>query len=89
LTPDAEPLRTREALQAHFTAVASRLAGTVTTLHADRVRLHESTDPEVIVAEFDYVGQGPQGEFALPQVFVMRVRDGEIVESRDYPASQA
>jgi ketosteroid isomerase-like protein len=40
----------------------------------------------VIVAEFDYAGTVLEtGEaFTVPCVFVLRVRDGLIVESRDY-----
>jgi ketosteroid isomerase-like protein len=49
------------------------------------VVVHETADPEVIVAEFVH-------EFTLPDdsmtkvlcLFVMRVRDGQIIESRDY-----
>jgi ketosteroid isomerase-like protein len=50
------------------------------------VTIHETTDPEVIVAEFEYQGTSPDtGEpYALPAIFVMRVRNGEIVSSRDY-----
>ena len=49
------------------------------------VTIHETTDPEVIVAEFEYQGTTGAGEaYALPAIFVMRVRDGEIVSSRDY-----
>jgi uncharacterized protein len=49
------------------------------------VSIHDTTDPEVIVAEFEYHGSTDAGEpYALPAVFVMRVRDGEIVSSRDY-----
>ena len=38
------------------------------------------------MAEFEYQGTDPEsGEaYALPAIFVMRVRDGEIVSSRDY-----
>jgi uncharacterized protein len=50
------------------------------------VTIHETTDPEVIVAEFEYQGTDPGtgAAYALPAIFVMRVRDGEIVSSRDY-----
>jgi uncharacterized protein len=49
------------------------------------VTIHETADPEVIVAEFEYQGTTETGEpYALPAIFVMRVRDGEIVSSRDY-----
>ena len=48
--------------------------------------IHETTDPEVIVAEFEYQGTAADtGEpYALPAIFVLRVRNGEIVSSRDY-----
>jgi ketosteroid isomerase-like protein len=37
------------------------------------------------VAEFEYRGTTEAGApYALPAIFVMRVRDGEIVSSRDY-----
>ncbi len=42
------------------------------------------TLPLVIVAEFAYRGDGDRGPFAVPCVFVLRVRDGQIVASRDY-----
>jgi ketosteroid isomerase-like protein len=77
------PLRTRDDLRRHFAAGPGRV-GTLRDYHADGVVIHETTDPEVIVAEFEYRGTGPRGPFALPCVFVMRVRDGQIVWSRDY-----
>lgn len=48
--------------------------------------MHETADPEVIVAEFAYaVTHLATGKrFSYPCTFVVRVRDGEIVESRDY-----
>jgi uncharacterized protein len=44
-----------------------------------------NTDPEVIVAEFEYRGTvaGTAEPFALPGILVLRVRDGETVSSRD------
>ncbi len=49
------------------------------------VTIHETADPEVIVAEFEYQGTSDTGErYALPGIFVPRVRNGEIVSSRDY-----
>ncbi|MFD0523241.1 nuclear transport factor 2 family protein [Paractinoplanes durhamensis] len=48
--------------------------------------MHETADPEVIVAEFAYRGHVAEtGEtFTVPCVFIMRIRDGRIIESRDY-----
>jgi len=79
----AAALRTRDELREHF-----RPTGAGPRLHrrAANITIHETTDPEVIVAEFEYQGTvADTGEtFALPGIFVLRVRNGEIVSSRDY-----
>jgi ketosteroid isomerase-like protein len=79
----APALRSREELRAQFARFAAAPSRRRTV---GNVRIHETTDPEVIVAEFEYQGTDEAtGEpYALPAIFVMRVRDGEIVESRDY-----
>jgi ketosteroid isomerase-like protein len=79
------PLLTRDALREHFGLNAPRVAGTVRFQPAN-IRVHHTADPEVIVAEFEYAGTViATGElFTVPCVFVLRVRDGLIVESRDY-----
>jgi len=48
--------------------------------------VHETADREVIVAEFAYACTiaATGAAYRLPCVFVLRVRDGLIVESRDY-----
>ncbi|AGP51890.1 nuclear transport factor 2 family protein [Streptomyces rapamycinicus] len=53
---------------------------------ANNVVIHETADPEVIVAEWDYETRvpGTDEQFTTANVIVMRVRDGQIVESRDY-----
>jgi ketosteroid isomerase-like protein len=38
----------------------------------------------VVIFEFQYAGVIDGRAFTLPCIFVVRVRDGEIVESRDY-----
>ncbi|GLI03625.1 nuclear transport factor 2 family protein [Phytohabitans aurantiacus] len=79
----APALRSRDELREHF-----RPTGTSPRLRrrATNITIHETTDPEVIVAEFEYQGTvADTGEpFALPGIFVLRVRDGQIVSSRDY-----
>ena len=79
----AAALRTRDELREHF-----RPTGAGPRLHrrATNITIHETTDPEVIVAEFEYQGtvEGTGEPFALPGIFVLRVRDGEIISSRDY-----
>jgi ketosteroid isomerase-like protein len=80
-----KPLLSRDALREHFGGVGPRVAGVV-RYQPDNIRIHESQDPEVVVGEFDYAGTViATGEpFRVPCVFVLRVRDGLIVESRDY-----
>ena len=79
----APALRTRDELREHF-----RPTGTGPELRRRpaNITIHETADPEVIVAEFEYQGTvaGTGEPFALPGIFVLRVRDGEIISSRDY-----
>lgn len=82
-TPELPPLLSRADLREHF----SFAGGVVPEFERKVVDLviHEGADPEVVVAEFSYEFTYPDGKvFRMPAVFVMRVRDGEIVESRDY-----
>ncbi|GIF20071.1 ketosteroid isomerase-like protein [Actinoplanes tereljensis] len=78
------PLTSRAELHEHFTAPPPE-ARTLSRKPVD-ITVHETTDPEVIVAEFAYQGHVVEtGEaFTVPCVFVLRIRDGLIVESRDY-----
>lgn len=78
----AEPLRNREDLRRHFGAGTG-----LPPLRQEpaNITVHETADREVIVAEFEYRGSLESGEpFTVPCVFVLRVRDGKIVASRDY-----
>ena len=79
------PLLSRDALREHFGVNGPRVAGVI-RYQPETIRIHHTADPEVIVAEFDYAGTViATGEpFRAPCVFVLRVRDGLIVESRDY-----
>lgn len=76
-------LRTREELREHFAPTGPRPS---LLRRAANITIHQTTDPEVIVAEFEYQGTvADTGEpFAVPGIFVLRVRNGEIVSSRDY-----
>jgi ketosteroid isomerase-like protein len=79
-----QPLRSRADVRGHF----GRAAGMVASVRfrPENIVVHETTDPEVVVAEFEYRGTRPESgeEFTAPCIFVLRVRDGLIVESRDY-----
>jgi ketosteroid isomerase-like protein len=80
----APPMLTRQQLHDHFTQAGAGLGDV--RFEPANITIHETADPEVIVAEFEYQGTVPDtGEpFALPGIFVIRVRDGQIVGSRDY-----
>jgi ketosteroid isomerase-like protein len=79
-------LRTRDELREHFTPTGAAPRLDRLDRRAANITIHQTTDPEVIIAEFEYQGTVVDtGEpFALPGIFVLRVRNGEIVSSRDY-----
>jgi len=75
-------LKGREQLREHFAKMGA--ISLVVSVHD--VVTHQTSDPEVIIAEFAYHGHVGRADksFKLPAIFVLRVRAGEIVESRDY-----
>ena len=73
---------TREELRARFQAgAASRRYKDLTN-----VTIHETADPEVIIAEYELHGEmTATGEpFSARFAMIITVRDGHIVHSRDY-----
>jgi ketosteroid isomerase-like protein len=77
--PTAPALTSKDELRKHF--APGRGAG----LRPRNIVFHEGADPELIVAEFEYAGTVGDGNPVLvPNIFVTRIRDGLIVESRDY-----
>jgi uncharacterized protein len=78
------PLTTRQQLADHFRRSGAAL-GEV-RFEPAAITVHQTADPEVIVGEFEYRGviPGSMEPFAARNVFVIRVRDGQIIESRDY-----
>jgi len=80
--PEPSRLVGREQLREHFAAGA----GIPVEMEARNVVVHETKDPEVIVAEFEYHGQSitTGRTFTVAEIWVVRARDGRIVASRDY-----
>ncbi len=80
----AAPLTSRDDLRRHFGSGAP--GPTTIRRRPANVAIHQTTDPEVIVAEFEYHQTDTRtgAHSTVPCIFVLRVRDGEIVESRDY-----
>ena len=73
---------TREELRARYSAGAA-----VRRYKSLRnVTIHETADPEVVIAEYELDGEFVQtGEpFTMRFAMVMTIRDGHIVHSRDY-----
>jgi ketosteroid isomerase-like protein len=79
-----EPVRLvgRSALARHFAAAAKLPL----EMRTSNVVLHDTAEAEVVVAEFDYDARNTEtgATFTVPNVFVVRVRRGLIVNSRDY-----
>jgi ketosteroid isomerase-like protein len=47
--------------------------------------IHDTNDPETIIVEQEALGTSAStGEFALPNIVVLTVRDGQIARLRDY-----
>ena len=77
------PLRTRAELRAHF-ARASALTGRPDRFEQVDIVIHTTGDPEVVIVQYSYRISREGREYSAPAIHVVRVRDGEIVESRDY-----
>ena len=80
---DGAPLRTRAELRRHFAQVPGP-PGRIERFEPAGFQVHRTSDPEVVVTEFRYEGSANGHAFSLPCIFVTRVRDGVITESRDY-----
>jgi ketosteroid isomerase-like protein len=80
--PEGTTIRGRDALIQHF----RRAAELPLEMVAENVVIHETVDPEVVIAEFGYRARNTatNAHFTVANIFVVRVRDGVIVESRDY-----
>jgi ketosteroid isomerase-like protein len=78
-------LHGREALAKHFLGATDRPL----RLAAKNVVVHETTDPELVVVEYDYDVEADGRTGTVGNVLVVRVRDGHIVGSRDYHDHQA
>ena len=80
--PEPRVLTGRDEIAAHFagsTAVPIRF-------RAENVVVHQTVDPDVVIAEFDYVVRVTTTgeEFRASNVQLVRARDGLIAETHDY-----
>lgn len=77
------PMHTRAQLRAHFARAGDQTAGITRFEVVDRI-MHRTEDPEVVVWEFARTVEAHGRASVVPSIYVVRVRAGEIVESRDY-----
>jgi uncharacterized protein len=72
----------RDAIRRYFAAAAA----SPLQLRAHNMVVHETADPEVVVAEWVYEGRvtTTRRSFRVSNIQVSTVRDGRIVTSRDY-----
>jgi ketosteroid isomerase-like protein len=82
--PAVARLEGRAQIRAHF----ARAAEMAVDFRAEDLVVHQTTDPEVIVGEYIYRGSLGGQDIAMPMILVVRVRDGLIVESRDYAGNR-
>jgi ketosteroid isomerase-like protein len=78
----------REALRTRFEAGASMFRFT----SVKDVVIHETRDPEVVIAEYTMHGETatePRRTFAMPLLMVLTIRDELIVHTRDYNSAVA
>ncbi len=73
-------LEGRETIRAHFTAAS----GMDLRLTARDIVVHETIDPEVVIAEFVYDITSGRGTGSGANIQVLRIRDGLIQATRDY-----
>jgi ketosteroid isomerase-like protein len=80
--PEPVTLRGRDAIAAHF----ARSSSMPLRFRAENVVVHQTTDPDVILAEFDYVVRitTTDTEFRASNVQYVKARDGLIAETHDY-----
>jgi uncharacterized protein len=77
-----KPLTSRAEVRDHFAAGGPPTGVERYDVVGDHV--YATPDPELVIFEFRYAGVIDGRAFELPCIFVVRVRNGEIVESRDY-----
>ncbi|MFC4244531.1 nuclear transport factor 2 family protein [Gryllotalpicola reticulitermitis] len=83
MRPDLPPVRTHDDFRRHASAIGTRRARPDSHRAADVV-VRETTDPELVVTEFHYETIVDGQTLITPCIWVTRVRNGRIVEARDY-----
>ncbi|WP_329057897.1 nuclear transport factor 2 family protein [Amycolatopsis sp. NBC_01480] len=83
LQPDIPPLITHDDFRRHGAALLERM-GRPDSHRAVDIVVHATIDPELVVTEFRYETTLNGVIMVTPCVWVTRVREGRVVEARDY-----
>ena len=83
LKPDLSPLVHHEDFIRHAAAVAQGRPQP-TSFRAVDILTHATSEPEVVVTEFKYEMTINAALLSMPCIWVTRVRNGRIIEARDY-----
>jgi ketosteroid isomerase-like protein len=86
--PAGHPARV-EGRESFRDRLAARMGGSIRFDRFADVAWHQSTDPEVVVVEFELHGRIPDHAFTRRYIQVVRVRDGQVIHWRDYFDPQA
>jgi ketosteroid isomerase-like protein len=74
----------REAIRVFVRTAAERLRAAPPQWQFRSIVVHETTDPDVIVTEFEVHGVAAGDPYQFSNLQVMTVREGRIVSLRDY-----
>jgi ketosteroid isomerase-like protein len=78
--PEPSTIKGKAALHAHFTGAPTRPFD----LSVRNLVIRTTDDPEVVVAQYDYLITTPAKTLEVANILVVRVRDGLILHSKDY-----
>lgn len=83
MRPELAAVRTRDHFLRHWAAVSQRATSAADARRPVDLRVHTTSDPEVVITELKYEAiVGDQTPYT-PCIWVSRVRDGRIIEARD------
>jgi ketosteroid isomerase-like protein len=78
-------LEGREAIRAAVQPVWERAKSSNRRISGhEHVAFHQTTDPEVVIVEFDIVGETARGPFRQAVVYLLRIRGGRVLLLREF-----
>ncbi|MEV1167003.1 nuclear transport factor 2 family protein [Nonomuraea sp. NPDC049784] len=81
------PYKGREEIRAGYHAMWG--GATFEAQEVRRVALYQTTDPEVVVVEQNVFAVAAGHQITVPGLLVLRIRNGQIIHTRDYMDTSA